>query len=216
MHYYIDGYNLMFRMRQKADSLEEQREKTLEELEKKIQKINLDATIVFDAQYQLDLSSRTHKGALEICFTDRGETADDYIISELKACENPRNETVITSDNRLAWRARQKNAKTESVEDFLLWLNKRAQKQSKKHVILEKRVVVRGSVIEPNAPKAPLPGTVEYYQAEFEKRVPELKAKSEPAKSLERQEKTKPKKREEESSEESEMARWLRLFGGQT
>src|SRR5262245_23155228 len=127
MHYYIDGYNLMYRMMRAGDDLKRQRESIISPLNKKFQVLNINASIVFDAQFHFGEGTRSHLLALEICFTDEGETADDYILDKLKASPNPRQETVITSDKRLSWRARRLLAHTQSVEEFLNALEKRYQ-----------------------------------------------------------------------------------------
>lgn len=126
MHYYIDGYNLLFRLLRADDDLQTKREEIIKELEIKINRLEIDATLVFDAQYQQADRSRSHVNRLEICFTSIGETADDYILQSLK--EDPKScsqQTVVTSDKKLAWLARRSHAKTESVEEFILWLNRR-------------------------------------------------------------------------------------------
>lgn len=125
MHYYIDGYNLMFRVLRAGDDLQKQREKIIKDLQAKIQLLALNATLVFDAHYQENEAQRFHIHPLEILFTAKGETADEAILRLLKAAPKPEQCTVVTSDKRLAWAARRRSAKTESVEEFLEWLNKR-------------------------------------------------------------------------------------------
>ena len=79
----------------------------------------MNLTVVFDAQGTPDDAYRTHYQQLEILFSGAGETADDLIIKVLKAHGDCSQYTVVTSDNRLAWRARRAGAKTEPVEEFL-------------------------------------------------------------------------------------------------
>ncbi|CCB90772.1 putative uncharacterized protein [Waddlia chondrophila 2032/99] len=205
MHYFIDGYNLMFRLSMMNDSLQAEREQFISNLYAKIQVVGLDVTIVFDAQHQEGLGSRTHLDFLEICFTDEGETADDYIIRELSSVPNPREEIVVTSDNKLAWLARRMHAKSEQVETFVRWLDHRYRKRKKE---LPKDFVIK----EP--PKISLPEELpvsqekntadSYYLNTFEKKFKEL----EPERSL-----PKPKKKtSSKKAGESEMERWQRLF----
>lgn len=125
MHYFIDGYNLLFRILQAGDDLAKKRQRIIEDLNKKIQLIGLDVTIVFDSHYRYGGSERTHYNHLEIQFTNQGESADDFIINELKRTKNPREHTVVTSDNKLAWYARRKAAHSQSVEEFVAELNRR-------------------------------------------------------------------------------------------
>ena len=132
MHYFIDGYNLMFRVLRTGDDLQKQRESIVSDLNKKIQLLNLNVTIVFDAHYQYGEGSRSLFESLEISFTDHGESADDYILKRVKSSPNPKQETVVTSDNKLAWRVRSLLGKTESVKEFLSRLNRRYENRLSK------------------------------------------------------------------------------------
>lgn len=192
MHYYIDGYNLLFRMLRASDEdLQTQREMVIQDLNKKIQILQLDITLVFDAQYQFGDTTRSHLNYLEILFTSKGETADDFIINELKSTDSPRQETVVTSDKKLAWRARRKHAHTESVEEFLEWLNRR-YKNVKKQKKKEKKVVLTLPPVAPAKPaqkpavpskptsKASAEECFDFYLHEFEKNFEEVVLKSQP------------------------------------
>jgi|GEM_PF-888466 len=132
MHYYIDGYNVLFRAFGIGGVLEEQRKALIESLCSKIQSLNLDATIVFDAyQYTGERNYYRHSN-VSIVFTPVGQDADEYILEALDTAPKPEHEIIITSDSRLAWRARCKGARTESVDDFLAWISKRFHKKRKK------------------------------------------------------------------------------------
>jgi len=131
MHYYIDGYNLLFRLVSKQGLLQRQRELLIADFGEKLQWIHFDMTIVFDATYQQGGRTRSHYRNLEIIYTSKGETADEFILSELAHSSNPRNETVITSDKKLASQARMLQAKTESVEQFHQQMNHLHAKKKK-------------------------------------------------------------------------------------
>jgi len=131
MHYFIDGYNLLFRVIKalKEENLQQQREHLIEDLSQKIALLKIDATFVFDSTYHPGLRQKTFCEGVEILFTDEGETADECIIDELKRRPHPRAETVITSDKKLAWQARLCGAHTETIEQFLSTLNQRYRKR---------------------------------------------------------------------------------------
>lgn len=125
MHYFIDGYNLLFRIvPHSQNDLQYERRSIIQDLNKKISLLKLDVSIVFDANFQIGESSRSHYDQLEIFFTAEGETADDYILNEIKNSFYPQKETVVTSDKTLALRVRNRSAETQSVEEFMLWLNR--------------------------------------------------------------------------------------------
>lgn len=125
MHYFIDGYNLMFRVSRAGGDLQSRRQEIIQDLEIKINALGLNVTLVFDAQFQNNESSRSHLLSLEILFTNPGETADEFILNALKEDTRPHQQTVVTSDKKLAWLARRRHAHTESVEDFISLLNRR-------------------------------------------------------------------------------------------
>lgn len=209
MHYFIDGYNLMFRLSMMKETLQAEREQFIADLYAKIQVARLDVTIVFDAQYSEGLGSRSHLDCLEICFTDEGETADDYIINELGSTPNPREEIVVTSDNNLAWRARRMHAKTEQVEEFMRWLDHRYRKKKKDlpndYVIKEPPKIQLPEEVTPPQTQEELKASESYYLKAFEKKFKEL----EPKRNL-----PYPKNKSSKPKEEieSDTERWQRLF----
>lgn len=149
MHYYIDGYNLLFRLLHSSGSnLQRQRETIIDDLNKKVALVKIDVSIVFDATSQVGEGTRSHYDQLEILYTAEGETADEYIIDEIKNHSNPQQETIVTSDKKLAWLVRNRSAHTETVEEFMLWLN-RSYKNKLKLIKKEK--------IEPPTPAFQFP-----------------------------------------------------------
>lgn len=123
MHYYVDGYNLLFHLKEAHQQLKSSRQELIDDLCKKLSIIKIDVSIVFDSSYQVGINSRGHKDALEIQYTNEGETADEFILNELKV-HSRKAETVVTSDKKLAWLARGQGARTISVAEFIQWLNK--------------------------------------------------------------------------------------------
>lgn len=139
MHYFIDGYNLLLRFPTDDHSFQSDRDEFISELNETAKFLNMDITIVFDAAYTSNDLSRSHFDSVEIIFTGEAETADDYILDALQLLENPREELIITSDRGLARRCRSIGAHTQTVNDFINWVNKRSHKgSSRKHVQSEK------------------------------------------------------------------------------
>ncbi len=131
MHYYIDGYNLLFRSAWQIEhkSLEELRHKLIVELDKEACLLHLQMTIVFDAPLQSDESKRGHFRSLEIIFTSFKETADDYLIHTFRQLTNPKKALLITSDRDLQHRAKCLGVQSKSVEEFLSMLRKKCHKK---------------------------------------------------------------------------------------
>lgn len=192
MLYYIDGYNLMFRAARGSGDFQTHRENFIEELNEKIQTLMLDATIVFDAQYQFGLGSRSRYRHLTVCFTDTGETADDYLIEEIRGSPTPRQIILVTSDKRLAWRARHYQAKTMSVEEFMATLDLQFKKRLKEEK--KKKIPPPPPVVE--APRThPPEESFNYYLREFEKRFQQASSGEKPKEKY-----------------ISETDRWLQIF----
>lgn len=217
MHYLIDGYNLLFRILDKGDEVQEARESMIEDISKKVNFTELKTTIVFDSKYQSGPSSTSHDGFLEVVYTDEGETADDWLIKEAKKLPLKAQETVVTSDKRLAHQIRIKGVQTLACEDFMTYLNKKVRtciKQSKK--------VDEPLPPPPQSVKVKIPkGSKEYYEELFEKRLAEAPVKKENisskvVKETKISKKIKTPFKEPKRSDESELERWQRLFDKNT
>lgn len=221
MHYFIDGYNLLFRMvGSSVGDLKAHRESLIQSLNVKVASCKLDVTIVFDSQYLEGEGSRSHYKHLEICYTSLGITADEYILEKLQFCQNPQNEIVITSDKDLAYKARNYNSATQTVEEFLGWLNKRyknriisPRKQPPPASTAKK--AADADISPPSLEKslAPLEGSLEYYHLQFEEKFKALKVTENLRKSPSKK-KYKNKKIEpiSEAVYLSEDERWLKIF----
>lgn len=227
MHYYIDGYNLLFRMSKAGGDLQNQRKQLIDDLFEKVHFLEMDVTLVFDSQYQLDDLSRSHKRNLEIVFTNHGETADACIIALLKMEMDPQQHTVVTSDKLLAWKARCQRAKTETVEQFIKYLKRRYENRKKHqkepHQPLEVQITQKIKTLTPpkESPKDKPEESFDYYFYHFEKMLIEEIGEKE-LKKIEDARKIKktalhefPKDDEShkvKSDEETDFERWERLF----
>ncbi len=236
MHYFIDGYNMLFRLKHADEDLQKQREELISDLNKKVSLVKLDISIVFDSTYQVGESTRSHFNELEILFTGQGETADEFILEELGKGIHTQQEIVITSDKKLAWQARRRLAQTQTTEEFLIWLNKAyknklrllknpVDKSKKAFPILKKPAGPKSSVLPPL--KAKIEDCQNYYEQIFEKEFQHLMEKE----SFKKEEKLisknqhkraprKPRQKRSDFPDESpqvpnaptQMERWLKAF----
>lgn len=190
----------MFRVLRVGDDLSLQREKIIADLNKKAEALNLNLTLVFDAQYQLGESSKSHYKRLEIIFSAKDQTADEYIIHELKSKKNPLQYTVVTSDKKLAWLARRQAAKTETVEEFLSWLVKRYENKGRLQKLPEKKILKKAPLPKKPSQAISPEDSFSYYLQTFQK-------------NLEETEQTHGKKEKQDPLKiESDFSRWERLF----
>lgn len=131
MYYYVDGYNLALRSRRfEGSNFQGVREAWICWLSEHSTELGLHVTLVFDSNYAPGISQRRHLAALEVVYTAQGETADEWILAALAGKNRSKQIVVVTSDKLLAKHARHLGAKTEPVEAFLMWLDKRIVKKS--------------------------------------------------------------------------------------
>lgn len=119
MHYFIDGYNLLFHLSAETKTFEEARKQIIDSLVD----TKFSLTLVFDGK-GTDLPHRTHKGSLEIIYTSTGQSADAYILEAISLVKNPKVYTVVTSDKKLASICCQTGAYAQTIDSFLLLLQK--------------------------------------------------------------------------------------------
>ena len=128
MLYLIDGYNLLFRLKSKKQSLKDARDFLLFSLGKLIQDFDLKATIVFDSS--LDLAhlfpSKSEKPPLEIIFAPYGLTADEYLLEIISFKYKLQPITLVTSDQSLALQAKNYRIKVMSIEDLFNTFSQKA------------------------------------------------------------------------------------------
>jgi uncharacterized protein len=221
MHYYIDGYNLLFRIFRAGTDIRRQRKNLTLDIEKKVNLLGLDATLVFDSHYQEDDSTKSHLNSLEIIFTAAGETADEFILQKLKESANPSQHTVITSDKKLARLCQLRLGKTEGVDDFLLWINKRYKNKLRQQRLQVSKNPPPHPALEPSVPtisSKPLAVTqncFDYYLDTFENEF--LKLEKQPPiskKSPKQSKKPKVKNRPltQEEAQFSDFQRWQKAF----
>ena len=129
MHYWIDGYNLLFRITKNYREMKENERKLLLTLNNLLLKYQV--TIVFDGREKDPPEAlRKNLNALALIYTPYHQTADDYILDAISDASDPSNETVISSDQELLRKARQRGAHTITVEKFLSKLIQRKKKKS--------------------------------------------------------------------------------------
>ncbi|HSW87249.1 MAG TPA: NYN domain-containing protein [Rhabdochlamydiaceae bacterium] len=129
MHYFIDGYNLLFRLLGDPRPLQKNRQKIIASINERIAELKLNVTLVFDGSRQGESeNTRGHFDVLEVIYTSKTSSADDYILKEIEFSSRPSQETVITSDMELARRCRSLGAKTQTIEGFLAWIAKKEKK----------------------------------------------------------------------------------------
>lgn len=205
MRYLIDGYNYLFRLLHKNEEVRSIRDELIAYLSRMSEEASVEISLVFDSKYQKGEHTRRKEGDFELVFTDEGESADEWILRELKRAKNPKIISVVTSDRRLAMHCRNYLAQTMECKDFQLFI----QKKSKLRLIkaAKDKPTLKNLPIAP--PKNVLSG-FDYYLQEFEKRIEEVSQvkPKRPKKLLHINKKVE----NEKLTESQELERWERLF----
>ena len=177
MHYYVDGYNLLFRLSWKAldTTLHEARSVLIKEINRHAALLNMHITLVFDAPFSEELS-RGHYHNLEIIFTSRGVSADEYLVELLESVQNPRTCTLVTSDRQLARKVKKMGVSLVGVEAWLDSLRKRSnRKRQYVQKPVTKSTTVSKKVQEPiKEGTLPHPGDLQSWERIFEERFRKL------------------------------------------
>jgi predicted RNA-binding protein with PIN domain len=129
MIYYVDGYNLLFRLLPKKKSLEVKRTDVIETLNSLAKELHLNIVLVFDATQQKERLgiARGHYDVLEIIYTENA-TADNYILDIAQNAKQPSQMTVVTSDRELAHKAKIAGARTLTISSFIERLKQKKHK----------------------------------------------------------------------------------------
>ncbi|MBM3207315.1 MAG: hypothetical protein FJZ57_01745 [Chlamydiae bacterium] len=133
MHYYIDGYNWLFRTPKSRKSFEEKRREFIKNIHTLVEGRTCLVTIVFDSSDpSRDLCSKGNYDFLEIVFTPKKQTADQYIESAVENATKPRLITVVTLDRELQQKCMLRGANIVTMEEFFDIFTKNKNKSRKK------------------------------------------------------------------------------------
>jgi len=230
MHYFVDGYNLLFRYSLSESDLKKQRSRVISYLSGKAKQLGLHLTLVFDSQHQQDEESHSHYKGMEICFTALNETADEFILRKIRGLKTPRQHTVVTSDRQLALFCRHEHAHTMTIEDFVQVLERvrnrpqrRPESESESHTAALRPLIPPKTKVKSiqqtdvdilKDPKASFADCFESYLETFEKQVAEQMVEETKKRPTQHPLKVKKTVREKPTQDplESDMQRWLRLF----
>lgn len=213
MRYYIDGYNVLFRLLHPGEELQKAREHLIDDLGQKINTLGLDAVLVFDSHFQDEDITSSHLDQMRIVYTAKGQTADEFILHEIKESVFPQQMTVVTSDKKLATLCKRRLGRAESVEEFMSLLNRRYKNKLKPKSETQElpKIPVKKEVPTPSRSSEP-EKIFDYYLNAFET---ELEAMPAPAISSKKRYKAKERKipkAPENPSYESDTERWQSIF----
>jgi len=128
-HYLIDGYNLLFALPEMpSGAWMEKRQSLLAWISHVRPHGNNTATVVFDSRQ--GLGNREQHGDVEVVYT-AGETADDWIIKQVRKTSSPRSTIVITDDQGIRHMIKGTGARWQSAHDFIATIQSAPPKTNK-------------------------------------------------------------------------------------
>jgi len=128
MHYWIDGYNLLFSLPKTAlhkQSLEARRNALISKINTQAELLALTITLVFDGSSDSPEHLSHHK-SLELLYTR--QSADEAILERIRISTHPKEICVVTSDKGLSSKAKELGAHTLSLQNFSALLSKKHKK----------------------------------------------------------------------------------------
>jgi predicted RNA-binding protein with PIN domain len=116
----IDGYNLMYRM-ELTGTLEQKREKLLEELAEFLAVNPNEMLLVFDGgRNPSNHRGKDFKHGIKIFYSAAGETADDYIMEMVeKRTGKAKTHLVVSSDRKITDFAKAHSMKVMTSDEFV-------------------------------------------------------------------------------------------------
>ena len=120
MHYLIDGYNLFFSLTEENPTRNTRLE-LIETLEKLTYHAHINASIVFDSRDDVasNYASVIDHESLEVIYSARGQSADEYIIEFVSALKEPKRVCIVTNDKAIIMQVKQYGAHNKSLAAFL-------------------------------------------------------------------------------------------------
>ncbi len=105
-------------------------------LQKRFALLKMKGLLIFDGRVRHgEESGRSYRSPLEIIYTLKGQSADEFIEENIETAKNPRLITVVTNDRSLLATARYLGAKTIGNTEFMQKILTRKQSKSSKIVV---------------------------------------------------------------------------------
>ncbi|RAP33847.1 hypothetical protein DID75_00995 [Candidatus Marinamargulisbacteria bacterium SCGC AG-410-N11] len=119
MRYIIDAYNLIGQLPQLSLSTPNKEEQLIHFLTQLSRNSTDKFLIVFDGhQPDIDHQQTIQKGSLKIIYTDKCDSADDYIIRKIESTTS-KHVTIVSSDRKIQYSAKRKKIPYISCLKFI-------------------------------------------------------------------------------------------------
>jgi hypothetical protein len=119
MHYLIDGHNLIGRMPDIGlDDPDDEVKLVLRLRSWSARSRGRRVTVIFDRGLPGGKDNGLSTSKVQVVFASSGQPADSLLIKRIKSVKNPREMTVVTSDNHILRIARERRLPVLKAEDF--------------------------------------------------------------------------------------------------
>jgi hypothetical protein len=123
MHYLIDGHNLVGRMPDIAlDDPHDEIELVLRLRSWSARSRKRRVTVIFDRGLPGGIDRGLSTSKVQVVFASSGQSADSILIRRIKSVKNPREYTLVTSDNHILREAETRRIPVLKAEEFVLGL----------------------------------------------------------------------------------------------
>ncbi|MFL7839893.1 MAG: NYN domain-containing protein [Candidatus Promineifilaceae bacterium] len=124
MHYLIDGHNLIGRMPDIGlEDPDDEVELVLRLRSWAARSRGRRVTVIFDRGLPGGKDRGLSTGKVQVVFASGGQTADALLIKRIQKIKNPREATVVTSDNQILHAAAERRMPALRAEEFAQQLN---------------------------------------------------------------------------------------------
>jgi predicted RNA-binding protein with PIN domain len=136
MHYLIDGYNFLFWQKElwplfSRSSLRQEREHLIEKLIDRTRHTGFSCRLVFDAHHTADDLAFLRQTPLDIIYTPKGMTADEYILECLYSPGVRKSLCVVTQDKGLRRKVMDEGIKVIDFAAFIVKMDKKRHEKLK-------------------------------------------------------------------------------------
>jgi predicted RNA-binding protein with PIN domain len=124
MHYLIDGHNLIGRMPDIGlEDPNDEVELVLRLRSWTARSRSRRVTVIFDRGLPGGKDRGLSTSKVHVIFASSGQSADSLLIKRIRKIKNPREATLVTSDNRIIQAAAERRMPIQRAEDFAPQLN---------------------------------------------------------------------------------------------
>jgi hypothetical protein len=128
MHYLIDGHNLIGRIPDiRLDDPDDEVELVLRLRSWSARSRGRRVTVIFDHGLPGGKDKGLSTSKVQVVFASSGQSADSLLIKRIKSTKNPRQMTLVTSDNHILRVAGEHRMPVLKAEDFALKLSPQAR-----------------------------------------------------------------------------------------